>query len=177
MTGVNLGSGQRPFHSTGDWKWINVDIQPKWEPDIVADAANLPMIESESVDMVVLHHCLEHAGCGEAGGEVREAHRILRVGGSLLTCVPDMLELAIAYIEGRLHPEPAKNTQLYMTNVYGAFMGDEADRHKWGYDNRSLVAFLMACAPWMKTRLFDGRKIPGADIALAWHILAIEVLK
>lgn len=40
MLGVNIGSGQRKFHSTGSATWINVDTNSKWQPDLVADGGN-----------------------------------------------------------------------------------------------------------------------------------------
>lgn len=172
MKGVNSGSGQRPFRSSGEWEWINVDIQERWSPDIVADAESLPSLDDNSIDLVVMQHTLEHYGCNEGKGAVQEAYRIIRPGGSLIVCVPDMLKLARMLVSGEL------NEQLYMTNIYGAFMGDDADRHRWGFTRRSLVGFLMSCSPWMGAGEFDYREIPGADIARdARWILAVEVVK
>jgi SAM-dependent methyltransferase len=159
MIGVNLGSGQRPFSSCPRCAWINVDSQPKWNPDITANGAHLPMIQNDSVDVVVAHHVLEHFGCGEASAMLRECWRILKVGGSLLVFVPDMRALAQRWLTRQL------DTQVYMTNVYGAYMGDEADRHKWGFDRESLCRYLNDVQVWDVVKPFDWRTIPGADIA------------
>src|SRR3990167_3044244 len=123
MLRINLGSGQRPFGEG----WTNVDTQARWNPDVVADGASMPMFADASAELIVLHHVLEHFGCGEADAMLRECYRILAPGGSLLVFVPDMYELVRGWNQGKI------DTQVFLTNVYGAYMGDEADRHKWGF--------------------------------------------
>lgn len=170
--GLNVGSGQRRFASSPEIKWINVDkvSRPGHEPDLVCDGAHLPY-EDESVDYFVLHHVLEHFGCGEAVDLIKEAYRVLRNGGSLIVCVPDMAKLAHGWFTGKI------DTQIYMTNVYGAYMGDEADRHKWGYSGGSLIMFLGTLFAGCHVAPFDFRPIPGADIAHDWWILGMEAVK
>ena len=170
MICLNIGSGQRKFHTTGNNVWINVDTNPKWEPDIVSDGAHLEM-HSESVDIVVLHHVLEHFGCGEAADLIHECHRVLKPYGSLLVFVPNLRELASMWQEGRI------STQVYATNLYGAYMDNEADRHKWGYDPASLKDFLLTTATWRSYYRFDWRPIEGADIAADRWILGAEAIK
>lgn len=166
---INLGSGQRPFPKP----WINVDCQPKWKPDIVADGANLKEHFADgSAETIVLQHTLEHYGCGEADAMLKECYRVLRPGGSLIVTVPDMRALCDQWLHG-----DALDTQLFMTNVYGAYMGDDADRHRWGFDVHSLLTTLYEMAEWSQVPLFDYRHIPGADIAKAWWILGIEAVK
>lgn len=162
---LNIGSGQRPFQKP----WINIDRQAKWNPDLVADGRSLPMFEANSVDMIVLHHILEHHQCG-GEGLLEECYRILAPNGSLLIFVPNMWELASMWKEGRL------TDQIYFTNVYGAYMGDEADTHKWGYTPVSLMQRLVDMR--MHAVMFDWRKIEGADIAGPdrW-ILGVEAFK
>ncbi len=166
MLRVNLGSGQRPFGEG----WVNVDTQARWSPDVVADGVEyLWTQEPASVDMICLHHVLEHYGCGEADSLLTECRRVLRQGGSLLVFVPDMAELMLAWNSGRI------DTQVYLTNVYGAFMGDEADRHRWGFTKQSLRETLGRAG--FGTQPFDWRKIPGADIAQDWWILGMEGIR
>lgn len=169
---INLGSGQRAFKPP----WINVDVQPKWCPDVIADGANLKgCFEDDSAEVIVLHHVLEHFGCGEADAMLKECYRILRPGGSLIVTVPDMAELSAAFTD-RLHPKYKMDTQLFMTNVYGAYLGDDADRHAWGFDEESLHKTLQAAAPWKEVKAFDWREIQGASIAKDWWILGVEVV-
>lgn len=167
--GLNIGSGQRPFFNTKEVKWINVDAVEKWQPDLVCDGAHLPY-SNNSVDYVVLHHVLEHFGCGEGDGLLREGHRVLRPGGSLLVFVPDLETLAVNWLDGRI------DTQLYLTNLYGAYMGYPEDRHKWGYNDEHLQAFLERHR-WATITGYDWRPIPGMNAAKDWWILAVEAIK
>jgi len=170
---INAGSGQRPFAN-----FINLDIQEKWRQPaldkggefLLGDMNSLPFPDG-SASLIVSHHCLEHAHCGEGARFVKEAHRVLRPGGSLLVFVPDMLALAKRYVEGGL------TTQVYMTNVYGAYLGDPHDCHMWGYDRGSLYDFLRSCAPWQRVKRFDWRAILGMDAARDFWILDAEAVK
>lgn len=167
MFRLNVGSGQRKFQKP----WVNVDVNPKWRPDVVASGESMPMFEDSSADIIVLHHVLEHFGCGEGAALIRECHRILKSEGSLLIFVPDMKALVQMWNMGRL------TTQVFMTNVYGAYMDSEADRHKWGYDLQSLIQFIQSVAAWASMRRYDWRLIPGADIAQDIWILGVEAIK
>ena len=167
MLRINCGSGQRPFAKP----FINVDVQAKWNPDVVADGAHMPMFEDGSADVIVLHQTLEHYGCNEGNAMIQECHRILCAGGSLIVSVPDMRELAKAWLRGQM------TDQLYFTSVYGAFMGDEADRHRWGWDRAGLLDYLRGVAIWTDVKPFDWREIPGASIARDWWINCAEAIK
>lgn len=128
------------------------------------------MFESGSAEIIVLHHVLEHFGCGEGAGMLRECYRVLQPGGSLLVFVPDMIALAENWLRGGI------GTQIYLTNVYGAFMGDLADRHRWGFTLDSLMAELRVNGRWYVDK-FGWRDIEGADIARDWWILGVEAIK
>lgn len=169
--GLNAGSGQRPFQPTTEMLWLNMDISPKHSPDILGDWNDLSMFEADSFDVVVSHHSIEHAGCNEAAGFVREAHRILKPGGSLLVFVPDLRALAQRWLTGQL------DTQIYLTNLYGPFDGTEGSRHRWGFDRAHMRQFLKGNTPWAAVKPFDWRPISGGDFARDWHILAMEAVK
>lgn len=164
---LNVGSGQRPFKKP----WINVDVQDRWIPDVVADGSSMPMFEDNSADMVVLHHVLEHSGCGESDSMLKECHRVLKPKGSLLIFVPDLRALAQRWITHQM------SDQVYFTNLYGAYMGDEADRHRWGFSRDSLRSTLWAMERWSEVLDFNWRKIEGADIARDFWILGVEAIK
>lgn len=167
MLGINAGSGQRPFDRGKGW--VNVDIEARWEPDIVADWSSLSMFKDASVDVVVAHHTIEHVGCGEAIPFIKESYRILKPGGSLLVFVPDMRALANRFVLREI------DDFTFMVNLYGAYMGEEADRHRWGYTYESLVK-LIADGGFTRIKSFDYRAIEGANIAQAWWILGVEAV-
>jgi predicted SAM-dependent methyltransferase len=165
---LNVGSGQRRFGPG----WINIDLQvkkPEIIPDVQAQGEQLP-VPSEVADFVVLHHVLEHYGCGEGESVIKECWRCLKTGGSLLVFVPNTRALAQRYLIRQM------DTQLYMTNTYGAFHGHDADRHRWGFDNDSLRYFLGTVTGCV-AKTFDWREVPGADLAKDWWILAMECEK
>lgn len=168
-----LGSGQKRFSNSHGW--VNLDSQnvpPDRVPDIVLDFTAKPLpFPDGSVVMIVAEHCVEHMGCGESAPMLRECWRVLAPGGSLIITVPDMRALAGRWLGGEL------DTQLFMTNVYGAYMGDEADRHAWGGDMESWSSYLATTLPSGTVKPFDWRAIPGADVAVDWWILGMEVVK
>jgi len=171
--GLNVGSGQRPFTTVfPEVEWINVDAVRRegYACDLICDGAHLPYGDGE-VDYFVLHHVLEHFGCGEGLGLIKEAHRVLKPGGSLLVFVPNIRALAFEWLNGKI------DTQLFLTNVYGAYMGHEEDRHRWSFDPQSLSDFLWDAAKWTWLGPFDWRTVPGADIAQDWWIIGCEVMK
>jgi predicted SAM-dependent methyltransferase len=163
---LNCGSGQRPFAKP----WVNIDAQARWEPDLVADCSHLPYADA-SCEMIVLSHVLEHFGCGEGRGLLSEARRLLHPGGGLIITVPDLRALAQAWLMGKL------DTQVYVTNLYGAYMGDDHDRHRWGFIHESLVMELQQCGPWQEIKPFNWRAITGANIAHDFWILGVEALR
>jgi predicted SAM-dependent methyltransferase len=164
---INLGSGQRPFGKP----WINVDCQEKWKPDVVANGASMPMFADGSAEMVVAHQMIEHVGLGEFDGVIREAHRVLAPGGSLILTTPNLRELVKAWTCGRI------TDYIFGVNLYGAYMNDEADRHRWLYTRETLAQALKNAASWRAVSMFDFRKLPEADIAQDWWILGVEGIK
>lgn len=166
---LNVGSGQRPF----DKPWINVDCQSRWNPDVCIRGEDIVKhFGSMSADVIVLHHVLEHYGCGEAKDLLNACHEALTPDGKLLVFVPDMNALARMWQMGRL------TTQVYMTNLYGAYMGDEADRHKWGYTRESLRLLLMGCGFSLVVPAGHLGSVPdGADIAIDDWIIYTEAWK
>ncbi len=172
MIGANIGSGERPFKSTEEIKWYNIDAvdRPGQETDFICDASVALPFECDSLDYVVLHQVLEHAGCGEYCSLIENCKKVLKSGGSLLVFVPNMRALANRWVSGQM------DTQLYLTSVYGAYRGDEESRHKWGYDADYLEAFLHAQA-FDIVKPFDWRNIPEASLAQDWWVLAMEAIK
>lgn len=182
MIGLNIGSGQRRFDTSKGW--VNIDCvsrPPDQVPDLVCDVGRDPLpYKDESVDVVVLHQVYEHFGLGEGHGVIREAYRVLKPHGRLIVTVPDMTELARAWLAGV--GNGGISDYIYFVNVYGAYQGLPSDRHAWGYCYKTLWedldAAIRGLGRWARIgRHSDQPKVPGADIALDWWILDMEAVK
>ncbi len=87
---LNIGCGKHKKDG-----YINIDISPKYKPDIVANATHLPF-KSNSVDEIYTSHMVEHVPNFEKA--MREMHRVLKQGGKLIIIVP------YGGIAGAFHP-------------------------------------------------------------------------
>jgi len=172
MIGLNVGSGQRKFKSGEGFKWVNVDSvsRPGHEPDLLCDGSNLPYGDN-TIDYFVLHHVMEHFGCGEAKHLIVEANRVLKPGGSLLIFLPDLKALATRWLLGGIED------YIYVVNLMGAYIDNEADRHKWHYTPETLIHALRSVATWKLILPFDWREIPNGDFARDWWLYAYEAVK
>lgn len=174
MSKFNLGSGQRPFQAP----WVNVDGQERWKPDIVGDIGGEEFWQGpvNGAEVLCLHHVLEHFGLGEGHELVRRCYEALITGGRLWVFVPNIQALSRAYVEGKLEH------YQFMVNLYGAYMGDEMDRHKWGYTMPSLHKVMKEVGfrhirPWSAGDPVVAILSKGADIAQDWWILGMEGIK
>ena len=174
MIRLNVGSGQRRFDP--EYGWVNIDkiSRPDQVPDIICDVGveRLPF-DDGTIDMVVLHHVLEHFHLGpEVDAVLLECHRVLEDHGSLLVFVPDMRALAQAWMTRQI------SDYIYMVNVYGAWQGENGDDHHWGWSGESLVKQLRSMpVQWYDVHSFTWRHIPGADIARDFWICGMEAVK
>lgn len=169
MLGLNCGSGQRPFDRSAGW--VNIDIQPRWNPDIVADWNDLSMFKDETVDYVVSEHSIEHVGLGECDGFFKEAYRVLKPSGSLIVTTPDLRALCQRWLLRQI------DDYTFGVNMWGAYMGDEADRHKWLWPYEGWVKQITQCADWKRVGKFNFREIGHVRLSSDWWILGIEATK
>jgi SAM-dependent methyltransferase len=174
MHGLNLGSGQRCFHSTPEIEWINVDVvsRPPNVPDVVCNACDLSRHFTDNIfDYVVAWHLLEHFGCGEADPIVKEAYRVLKPGGSFIAAVPDLDALARRWLAGELEDF------LYTVNLYGAYQGLESDRHRWGWSRVAFLHYIEKLAPWRSVATHDDISLIGTDLMVDWWMSTVEATK
>lgn len=74
----------RPPQRT-DLRWICINIEPDVAPDVIADVACVPLVDS-CADAVVCTEILEHVLSPET--VLAEAHRLLQPGGQLILSMP-----------------------------------------------------------------------------------------
>lgn len=83
---LNLGCGD-PFCHAPD-PWVNVDVRPETQADVLADLLDLPW-NAEEAELIYAGHVLEHLPYLSALDALREMHRVLVPGGRLLVVGPD----------------------------------------------------------------------------------------
>lgn len=79
--GLDIGSCDRPIHPDA----TTIDIDPKANPDIVADMMDIPLPDN-SQDYIIASHCLEHID--NTIDTLKEWYRLLKVGGKVGIMVP-----------------------------------------------------------------------------------------
>lgn len=129
---LDVGCGEMPFRDAlpEGVKYVGIDVPAATDfgmsgnPDIVAfDGTHIPFPD-ESFDHVLCTEVLEHAADPEA--LVREMHRVLRRGGSILVTVP---------FSARVHHAPwdfHRFTRYRLRQLFGAF--DEVEVVERGND-------------------------------------------
>ncbi|WP_146101987.1 class I SAM-dependent methyltransferase [Rhodopila globiformis] len=83
---VNLGCGQNKLDG-----YINVDKYDSFAPEIVWDLESFPWpFENDSVDEIVMRHCLEHLGAAVETflSIMKELYRICAPGARIFIAVP-----------------------------------------------------------------------------------------
>ena len=160
-----------------------MDIRDQGHPvDIIGDVRDLSIFDDETVDIIVAHHLLEHIALQDISAFIREWRRVLKVGGTLAICVPDLQALAGRWVKGEL------SAYDFNVNAYGAYQGYEYDLHRWGYNEQELVERVSGTSQGMQEFAWSDIHIlipqetfvglyEGADIAFDWWILCMEFTK
>lgn len=128
------------------------------------DATKRLPLPDASVDVICNSHMLEHLDRDEADAFLREAHRLLRPGGSIQIVVPDIRIMAQQYIEDGdadafmtvsclCVPRP----KTFLQRMRFMLVGNR--HHQWMYDGKSLCDLL-------RDHGFVGIKTSSADEAI-----------
>lgn len=103
--------------------FLNVDIRADRNPDIAADAQDLNMIESESLDEVYSSQVLEHFSLLKTVDVLKEWNRVLKKGGILWLSVPDFECIHRIYVKYKTLP---------IWSLYHMY-GEQHHEHAWHY--------------------------------------------
>jgi len=133
MWKIEIGGGEVPAKN-----YLNVDIRKSEYVDIVASALYLPF-KTDSVDIVLAEHLIEHLGKNEAPLFLKEVKRILKQGGTIIIRAPDFRALVEAYLERGLTGK--LNNCVILNGFYGA-QKHQYDYHKSGYDKERLHSLM-----------------------------------
>jgi predicted SAM-dependent methyltransferase len=130
---MKLYIGSREFKPEG---FSRVDIDPRYQPDILADAAELTPVASGSVDEVIASALLEHIPWPRSYQALSEWARVLKPGGILRLSVPDMRLLCSMVARG-------VNVYHCIGMMYGTGRIDNVfEAHQYGYTREMLVEML-----------------------------------
>lgn len=143
---LHLGSGKNRIPG-----FLNVDIRPEVNPDIVSNAVSLPMIDTDSVDEIYFCHGIEHLKYAEVQPALAEWKRILTPGGLLRLSVPDFAALCGIYAS----KQPRK---LHL--IRGALSGGQEypdNIHYSAWDEMTLVEVL-TIAGYSNIWRYDARR-------------------
>ena len=90
---LEIGSGGCPHAG-----YTNLDIDPKWNPDIVADARKIPL-DDNSVDEILAQHVIEHFYWTETSILLKEWYRVLKPNGIIKIICPDLDYILRVYFD------------------------------------------------------------------------------
>jgi predicted SAM-dependent methyltransferase len=86
---LHLGCGYKKLEG-----FINVDIRPETNCDIIDDVTNLKSFNDNSADMIYACHVLEHFGRHSYKDVLKRWTTVLKSGGTLRISVPDLLKVS-----------------------------------------------------------------------------------
>jgi SAM-dependent methyltransferase len=107
--------------------YVNIDAWPAPGVDVVSDVRELAY-DDNSVDEVVMFHCIEHFSLDDACALIRKVYRWLKPGGHVIIEGPDVFKAV-------------KNCPTGEFDAIRGIFGDLADlrkgkdgyQHKWGW--------------------------------------------
>jgi predicted SAM-dependent methyltransferase len=126
---LHLGCYQKKIHG-----FVNVDIRPEVEPDLVADVFKLPTIKNNSVDLILAVHVLEHLNREKVILALKRWFEILKKGGKVMISVPDIEAVCEHYI----YHKDLKVLQAFL----GGSQKHDYDYHLSHFDFKTLKSIL-----------------------------------
>jgi ubiquinone/menaquinone biosynthesis C-methylase UbiE len=150
MVKLHLGCGLKKIEG-----YVNVDIRPEVNPDVIDNIHELSNISNNSVDEIYACHVLEHFGRHEYIGVLQRWYEVLKEGGVLKISVPDFEKVNEYY-----------NETKDLTKLIGFLYGGQTYKenyHYYAWDFNSLKNDLISLKFKDVTR-FDWRKTDHSNV-------------
>lgn len=155
---LHVGCGPRSphrlheFFRRGTWNEIRCDIEPAYQPDVLASIADLKSyVGDRSCDAIWGSHIIEHLARHEVSLALSEFVRVLKPSGFALIRTPDIEVVAEFILDGRIndiiYTSPAGPiTPLDMIYGHGASIAQQrsAMRHGTAFTSELLGNDLLA---------------------------------
>lgn len=142
---LNLGSGDSNSTSyeilEPQAEWIDVDIQPFTNIDIVSSVNTLPNFPNACADEIMASHVLEHFFWIQSSGILAEWTRVLKPGGTMTIRVPDLGQLIELYNQ-KLWCIDEPGTSYNMLNCLYGQQENPYDCHFAGFTKNLLLKYL-----------------------------------
>jgi predicted SAM-dependent methyltransferase len=122
-------SAVRGIYKTDEW--LNLDIEDHRGVDILADAAELIPLDTNSIDEVHCVHVLEHVTRDKYQSMIAEMHRVLKPGGALYVETPDFRG-TVDRLQTAFANNDLEAIHIWTTSVYGK-SEREGMSHYWGF--------------------------------------------
>ena len=110
--------------------WTSIDVAAGPGVDIVGDCRRLAQFADNSVETIYASHVVEHIPRVETVPMLKDWHRVLVPGGTLMVSVPDLNILSQIFIKDALH---GADKLAVMHMMFGG-QSDPYDFHFGGYD-------------------------------------------
>ena len=110
--------------------FVNIDIRPECEPDVVDNAFTLETVYEGTVDLIYCCHMLEHLSYEEARKAIRVWYGKLKPNGVLRLAVPDLKKACALYLL-------TEDKEIVKSMFWGS-QRHEFDFHKNGWSESEL---------------------------------------
>ncbi|HUU29314.1 MAG TPA: methyltransferase domain-containing protein [archaeon] len=100
---IELASGTRPQEG-----YLHCDVRLLESTDLLCRVETLPFA-TNSVEALLASHIIEHFSYRETDTVLKEWHRVLRPGGTILIITPNLAYIAYGYVEGWMDYTEARN--------------------------------------------------------------------
>ena len=142
MKCLNLGCGLDKRKSTSEEEWVNVDVRPEVEPDVIWDMEDTPYpFKDGEFDLVLLKDALEHVSWRKIDDVIEEVKRILKPGGRLIIQCPDLEAIATKVI---LDTKLGSDYKAVSYWVYGSGDYGPPSFHRAGFTMKAMRRLLKA---------------------------------
>lgn len=165
FAGLHLGSSEQRIPG-----FLNIDADAFLHCDVVAGLEKL-RLNSESVEIIYASHVFEHFAQAKIVPILKEWFRVLKPGGKLFLCVPDLEVLADIYLSNL--PNYENDDARYLVDLACSVMyGGQSNKYDFHYSGYSLTTLnaLLQSVGFRSVERFDRSALafaPFGDAAFA----------